>query len=103
MGSLPRSWSISQPSNGARRKKTEAKRPSPSEAIETARRLINAAIDEAERVAGPAALTTLLQNLLANRRYCDAVGAPGPHVIRVEAPPSCGTVQQIRDLIRGNI
>ena len=41
-------------------RKAKAK-TSPSEAIEAARRQINAAIDEAEKIAGPAALTELLQ------------------------------------------
>jgi hypothetical protein len=43
------------------KRKAKAKRPSPSKAIEAAGCQINAAIDEAEKIAGPAAITTLLQ------------------------------------------
>ena len=80
-------------------RKAKAK-TSPSEAIEAARRQINAAIDEAEKIAGPAALTELLQNLLAARRYVAAVNQPGAHVFKVSAPPSAGPVEKLLQVLR---
>jgi hypothetical protein len=96
-----------------KRKSSKAAPLTPSAAIEAARFKINEALDAAEGVAGRPALIALLQQTLENLKYISAVTAASAfeyavprelrrqHVIRVEAPPSRSTVEQVRDLIRG--
>ena len=70
---------------------------------EAARRQINAAIDEAERVAGPAAMTGLLQNLIEARRYCAAVNSRSSFLTSsvIAPPPSPGGVERLMEILRG--
>lgn len=83
-----------------RKAKSQAKRLTASEVIENARRLINNAIDEAEKAAGPGPLTKLLSDMLEARKYCAVVNQPGAHVFKVSAPPSSGPVERLMEILR---
>jgi hypothetical protein len=85
------------------RKQKSNKQLSPSDAIEFALRQINNIINATDRIAGRAETTTLLVNVLSERRYCDAVGGRSSyHLSTTVCPPSSpSTFSELKSLITG--